>query len=183
MAYRKETSDMFVELGVYAGSSVIVPAVSKAILDLPTAIALKMHEAWIQELLANGWSTASSTECGALSGLGEFTEGKTVEQIGTIITVDKKDAIMKNPQGQCCLVGMPEFIEWLNDIGFKGLYSVIKPSTSLRALMGIVKIADAKMNFIQRGKYDDASMVTGVVDLLGAVLSAFNINPAKMVMP
>jgi len=182
MVYERSGKDAAIDIGVYGGSTVIVPVIGKRLLDMPFCDMIGMAVKFIDDLITGKWDKVSAAECGVTLGTDQFdTAALTSKEIGDEILKDK-EALMRNPDAECVFLSRMEYEQWLTESGkFRGL-GAFKPSNSLRLIMGGIKISDAMWNYIT-DKHDVAAMVTGAVDVAGGTLGLLNWNPGNKAWP
>lgn len=182
MVYKRSGEDAAIDIGVYGGSTLAVPIVSKRWLDMPFCDMVGMAVKFIDDLVTGKWDKVSAAECGVTLGTDQFdTATLTSKEIGDGI-VKGDEALMRNPDGECVFLSRVEYEQWLSESGkFRGL-GAFKPSNSGRLVMGTVKVTDAMYNYIT-DKHDVAAITTGVVDLVGGGLGLFNLNPGHKAWP
>ncbi len=182
MVYARSGKDAAIDIGVYGGTTLAVPIVSKRWLDMPFCDMIGMATKFIDDLVTGKWDKVSAAECGVTLGTGQFdTAALTSKEIGDRILKDE-EALMRNPDNECVYLSRVEYEQWLTESGkFRGL-GAFKPSNSGRLIMGTVKVTDAMWNYIT-DKHDVAAVTTGFVDLVGGTLGLFNLNPGHKAFP
>ena len=176
MVYERSGKDAAIDIGVYGGSTVAVPIVSKRWLDMPFCDMVGMATKMIEEMLAEGYSTTNESEAAAVGGLA--TDGMSAKQIGDEILKGTLVALKLPDATTIEGFGKEEYEKWLSMPGkFRGI-GALRPSNSGRLIMGAVKVTDSLWNYIT-DRHDVAGMVTGVVDLIGGGLGLFNLNPGS----
>jgi len=182
MVYKRSGKDAAIDIGVYGGSTLAVPIVSKRWLDMPFCDMVGMATKFIDDLVTGKWDKVSAAECGVTLGAGQFdTAALTSKEVGDRI-LKGEEALMRNPDGECVYLSRAEYEQWLTESGkFRGL-GALKLSNSLRLAMGTLKVTDAIWNYIT-DKHDVAAVVTGTVDLVGGGLGLFNLNPGHKAWP
>lgn len=181
MVYKRSGKDAAIDIGVYAGSTLAVPIVSKRLLDMPFCNMVGMAEKFIAAMLTEGYSTTSAAEAATVGGIA--TDGLSAKEIADkMLEVEGALIALKAPDGTIEGFSKVEYEQYLLEPGkFRGI-GALRPSNSGRLVMGTVKVTDALYNYIT-DKHDVAGMVTGVVDLVGGGLGLFNLNPGHKQHP